>query len=580
MIPYIYLETTESKSEKQKSLLFNDFEEVLIFKSDTCIETFFKKIDDYRSKGFWVAGYFDYGFGQFLDDVIVSKEESKGHVYAWFGVSKKPENTDTFALEPKKEFLDQQIENNVSFQEYSQACNNIKEYLQSGDTYQVNYTFKRKFDFVDDPKKLYLKLRKSQPTKYMACIQTGTKSILSFSPELFFSVKGNKITTCPMKGTIKRGKTLAEDLQNYKTLENSEKDKAENLMIVDLLRNDLGRVCSKVETKSLFDIEKYKTVYQMTSTIEGQLKDRLSLKELFTGVYPCGSITGAPKIRTMQIIKELEKEPRGVYTGAIGYLAPNGDACFNVAIRTIEIKDGQAQIGVGGGIVIDSEPQKEFDEAQLKSEFLNFNVEEFALIETMLWNDKGYVLKDYHIKRMSNSAEYFDYPFDLTDLNKQLNDLELTLSKNEQHRIRILLNETGNFTIEDLPINNVDLSNKIKLSSKKICSNNVFLYHKTTNREIYNIELQCAKKEGLLDYIFLNERKELTEGCMSNIFLEIQGQLYTPAVASGLLPGVLRQSLISQNKVKEKTLFKSDLETADSIFVGNSVMGLQKVAIG
>ena len=577
--PSIFFETASQSSNDTESLFFKDFEEILIFKQETNVETFFERIERYRNDGYWICGYFDYSFGQFLDPILKSKDYKEDHVFAWLGVCKMPivnENNIIATAEHKIS----ELKNNISFKEYDSALSKIKEYLRSGDTYQVNYTFKRKFKFSGDVKSLYCDLKKAQPTDYMAFIDTGKKQILSFSPELFFKVKKDTITVRPMKGTIKRALTTEGDKSNKAKLLASEKDKAENLMIVDLLRNDIGKICDKVETKSLFDIEKYKTVYQMTSTVEGKLKDKLSLFDVFKAVYPCGSITGAPKVRTMEIIKGLEQEPRGVYTGAIGYFAPNGDICFNVAIRTIDISNQQGEIGVGGGIIIDSNSKLEFDEAILKSEFINQQNQDFSLLETMLWTkEEGYVLKEQHIKRLLDSAEYFDYVIDRDEIEKKLGSIVSEFNQDKKYRIRILLNRLRELSIKHVEVENKINSNKIAISDKKVNSNNLFLYHKTTNREFYNKEWQGAKEKGLIDYIFLNQQDELTEGCISNLFIETDGQLYTPPIESGLLPGILRASLIESGKVEEKKLYLDDIKRADCIFMGNSVKGLVNVFI-
>jgi len=257
----------------------------------------------------------------------------------------------------------------VSKKEYLRGIKAIKKYLEDGLSYQVNYTFKINFSLNGDYTDLYMDLRTLQPTAYSAFIGTEGLNILSLSPELFFRIEGKEITVKPMKGTFKRGKSLKEDLTNYNRLKSDIKIQAENVMIADLLRNDLGRIAGRVWADKLFEIEKHDTLYQMTSTVKALVKTKVSLKETFSSLFPCGSVTGAPKIKTMEIIKRLEKGPRRIYTGAIGYISPKGKCCFNVAIRTIEIKGNRGEMGVGGGIVYDSVGEDEYDEACLKGRF-------------------------------------------------------------------------------------------------------------------------------------------------------------------------------------------------------------------
>lgn len=587
---FILLESARFDKNNYRSILFKEFDKIVTFTSKTNPETFFKSIETYLTKGYWVSGYFDYGLGQFLDEALISKKEPDDHLFAWFGICKKPLIIDhrkplnkqiphSVTCDSSGEFQIERLKTNISKKEYCDAISSIKKHLKNGDTYQVNYTFKKKFDFRGSVKQLYKKLRNSQPTSFMAIINTGDRSILSLSPELFFRTKDNQILTRPMKGTIKRGKTTKEDSINRNRLADSLKNRAENVMIVDLLRNDMGRVAKEVIVSSLFDIEKYKTVFQMTSTIKAKLNDKLGLYELFKAIFPCGSITGAPKVKTMEIINKLEKEARGIYTGSIGYFSPEGESCFNVAIRTLDIKGDKGELGIGGGIVVDSVDNCEFDEALLKSSFLTQNQAEFSLIETMLWEkEKSYWLCDLHLSRLKDSADYFDYPFNTMDLRDELKKLEEKLDKSDKYKIRILLDKYGSFSISHDKINEENFpSHNVAFSSIKVNSKDVFLYHKTTNRELYNREWKKARNKGLADYIFTNEKGEITEGCISNIFIKKGDVLYTPPVKSGLLPGVLRESLIREGKAKEKVLQKKDLLTADNIFISNSVKGLFEV---
>jgi para-aminobenzoate synthetase/4-amino-4-deoxychorismate lyase len=343
-------------------------------------------------------------------------------------------------------------------------------------------------------------------------------------------------------------------------------------MIVDLLRNDLGRIAKKVWVPKLFAVEQYRTLNQMTSTISATLKENIKIKDIFTALFPCGSVTGAPKIKTMQIIKTLEKEPRGIYTGAIGYISPKKGACFNVAIRTVALSGKKGEMGIGGGIVYDSIEKCEYREALLKAKFLIEKFPSFSLIESILW-DNGYFLLGLHLRRLRKSADYFSVPLDLKKLKNDLRILGKSLN-GEKFKIMVLVNLEGQIYIKKEELNQVKLPVKVKISTQRINPRNVFLYHKTTQRDLYEKERLKAQQEGFFEVIFLNTNEELTEGSISNVFLKKDKFLYTPPVKCGLLPGVLREKLLKGGKAKEKTVTLNDLLAADKIYIGNSVRGL------
>ncbi len=469
----------------------------------------------------------------------------------------------------------------TDFFEYSRNIKKIKNYIEQGDTYQVNYTIRSKFNFTGSVYGIYLDLREMQKVPYSAFIKLNDVFILSFSPELFFKKTGDLIKTKPMKGTIQRGKTFEDDKRNEEKLQKSVKDRAENLMIVDMMRNDLGRICKygTVVTNPLFSIEEYKTLFQMTSTVTGVLKKGVFFSDIIRAIFPSASITGAPKIRTMQIISELEKSPRKIYTGTIGILKPDGDSTFNVAIRTILIKGKNGEMGTGGGIVYDSKAKKEYQECQLKAAFLISGCKKIQLIETIRWtNNDGYYLLDLHLKRLKNSAEFFHFEFNMRKIINELEKIVLLFSPDKTYRVRLLLFQDGDVSIsfqELKPHSNTPL--KTTISKRKINPGNVFLYHKTTIRDIYDRAHTFAIKNDYFDIIFENIKGEITEGAITNVFIEKNGVLYTPPVSSGLLPGVLRQYLIKNHYAKEKIITKEDLFNADKIFLGNSVRGLMEV---
>lgn len=462
---------------------------------------------------------------------------------------------------------------NTGYDEYISRIANIKKYIYDGDTYQVNYTLKSKFDFTGSPESLFLNLVNNQSTRYSAFINMKDKLILSVSPELFFETKGDKITTRPMKGTVRRGINLLEDSRMKKTLQNSDKDRAENVMIVDLLRNDFGRICEfgSVSAKSLFDIEMYESVFQMTSTIEGRLKSP-SLKEILENVFPCGSITGAPKIRTMEIIKELEKEERGIYTGSIGFI--DGDEILlNVAIRTLVLDraNSSGEMGLGGGIVWDSCAGKEYSEAELKGKFLSRQDKQFRLIESILLEKGNYFLLGEHLERIEKGARYFLFNFNRDRFLEGLEKIKPEQPKDKDFKVRVLLNKQGKMEFSYTPVESLNAPVRVKISENRVSSRNKFQYFKTTERELYDQELENGKKEGFFDTLFLNEKEEFTEGAITNLFIYTGGFWKTPSIECGVLNGCYRRWFIENMGGVEALLTLQDIRDAQKVILVNSV---------
>jgi para-aminobenzoate synthetase/4-amino-4-deoxychorismate lyase len=351
-------------------------------------------------------------------------------------------------------------------------------------------------------------------------------------------------------------------------------------MIVDLLRNDLGRICTmgSVHVEDLFTIERYETLLQMTSTVAGTLRPDLTFYDIFRALFPSGSITGAPKIRTMQIIRDLEQHARGIYTGAIGHISPNRSATFNVAIRTLTLNNGHAAMGVGGGIVADSDPAAEYRECLLKASFLTHAPNDFQLIETILWNGAFDLLTE-HLDRLAASAAYFNFTFDRDAIITQLKSQAVTFEPNVKYRVRLLLDDAGTTTITSIPLTTKP-TGLICLSTEATSSTDLFLHHKTTRRTLYDRLYQQAIAQNCDDVIFFNERGELTEGAICNIFLRKGNTLFTPPLTSGVLPGIYRRYILETNPhAKEKVLTLEDLHTADTIYICNSVRGMNEVKL-
>jgi para-aminobenzoate synthetase/4-amino-4-deoxychorismate lyase len=604
---FVFLETGKISDDNQTSLLFQRPVGRLQCVDGISPREFLQNCQAMLDRGFYLAGWFSYEFGLGLEPRLATLLPPPATLLADLGVFHAPAAYDhcqgrwnqddlpTAAATPAVCRVTN-IRPNLSQQDYEHCIARIKAYITAGDTYQVNYTLKLLFDLHGDADELFLQLRRNQMVSYSAYISHGRQRIMSFSPELFFRKKGGVCTVRPMKGTSRRGRTLDEDRQRAAALQNDEKNRAENVMIVDLLRNDLGRLArpGSVTVSSLFDVETYESLLQMTSTISAEIPANLDLATLFSALFPCGSVTGAPKIRTMEIIHELEPCPRGIYTGAIGYLSPNGDALFNVPIRTVVLDGERGEMGIGSGIVADSLAEKEWRECLLKADFLSKPRPDFQLIETMVWTPgQGYWLLDRHLARLAASARYFGYGFEEASVTAALGRLQATLGP-EYARVRLLLDRQGRITLSHAPCPAPTTTGlpaaaplaqdlpKTRLAPVRTDTSDIFLYHKTTQRQVYDRLWQEAQDQGYLDLIFTNERGEVSEGAITSIFLEREGILYTPPLSAGLLPGVFRGYLLESypERVREKSLVAAELTAPGAtLYLANSVRGLVRVKL-
>lgn len=482
--------------------------------------------------------------------------------------------------------------------EYAEGVGRIQEWIRAGDVYQLNFTAPWRMETRETPAALYASLRARQPVEYGAFIHWAEgRHILSFSPELFFRIDQDngtrRITTRPMKGTVRRGRTTAEDRANAEWLRNDPKNRSENVMIVDLVRNDLGRLArfGSVRTEDMFATERYPTLWQMTSTVKGELRTEIGLEDIFRALFPCGSITGAPKVRAMQLIAEIEHQPRGVYTGAIGFFSRE-QTVFNVAIRTLELAGNRATMGTGSGIVIDSDTADEYREVLLKADFLtgvqgrSENSEkspvEFGLIETMLW-DGGYSRIELHLDRLTDSAEYFAIPCDRGEVEAALGVYAERFDAGQRRRVRLLLGRDGLLQITDAamaPASAEQRVGRVYIAKERTDPSDAMLFHKTTDRALYTQTYNYAAAAGYEDALFFNQRGELTEGAISNVFVEKNGQWFTPPITCGLLAGVYRRHLLeTRPDVAERVLRIEDLQNADCIYLANALRGLRRVTV-
>jgi para-aminobenzoate synthetase/4-amino-4-deoxychorismate lyase len=442
----------------------------------------------------------------------------------------------------------------------------VKDYIAAGDIYQANLSFRAGFAFAGEPRVLYEQLRGPSGAGHCGFVDDGARQILSLSPELFFDLTADgRLTARPMKGTAPRG---GDDEAERNALAASPKDRAENLMIVDLIRNDLSRIAQKssVEVSGLFEAQTYPTLHAMVSTVTAKKREDAGIADILRALFPCGSVTGAPKIRAMEILRQLESSPRGVYCGAIGHFAPDGSARFNVAIRTLTIAGGRGALGIGGGVVQDSRSESEYAECLLKARFFEAARRPLELIETLRWKD-GFQRLEEHLARMRASSAVFGLAFDAAAARAALD--AAVAGRRGALRTRLTLNESGahRASAHDLPPNPTHWTYAV--SPQAMDSGDLLLRHKTSWRELYESE---AKRLGSDEVIFCNQRGALTEGARSNIFVKRGDILLTPPLEAGVLPGVLRAELVAQGKAREAVLMPSDL--AGEIWFGNSLRGL------
>ncbi|MEI8377377.1 MAG: aminodeoxychorismate synthase component I [bacterium] len=523
----------------------------------------FDEIEKYR-KSHYLLGYIRYE----AKEIFLGRQIKSGFPLLYFEVF---EGYEDFVPEdlPFTEFLNPIAQ--ISYDEYKKSLHEIKSLIAQGETYQVNYTYDYAVSSGLEGLELYQQILKNQKTPYNAYIKNHHEEILSFSPELFFEIEGNIIKTKPMKGTVKRGRSAEEDLQNIEFLQNDIKNRAENVMIVDLLRNDLGKIAKTgtVKVDKLFEVETHNTLHQMTSEVSAELLPDVDFYRIFEAIFPCGSVTGAPKISTMKIIDKLEVGKREVYCGAIGLISPV-KTVFSVPIRILQKKNTEAdyRCRVGGAIVWDSEISEEWDETLTKIKFLAQNID-FKLVETLKIENLELVLGDLHFKRLQNSANELGFKF---------NDEILKIRPQFDGMMRLLLSKDGNFEVQYLLLSESQ-TGKVVISKTPVNSKEKFLQYKTTYRPWYETSGQKIKSGEIYDEIFFNEKGELTEGARTNIVLEIDDCLYTPPLECGLLGGVLRQNMLKENKIKEKILYLSDLKSAQNVYCINSVRGIRRVEV-
>jgi len=528
--------------------------------------------------GLYAAGFISYEASPAFDPSLRVKDDGEFPIL-WYGLFEKVSEI-TVLPEFEGSAPDVSWQTPVKSEEYLRYLRAIREFIRNGDTYQVNFTYRMMARTDVDPWTLFLAIAGFDDAPFAAFLETDDWAVCSFSPELFLRIDGERIESRPMKGTAARGLWFEDDQEKAALLRSSEKERAENVMIVDMVRNDLGRIAlsGSVHVPSLFEVEKYPTVWQMTSTVCARTHE--GLDRILEATFPPASITGAPKCRTMDIITELESSPRRIYTGTIGFVIPGHRAQFNVAIRTILFhkSTGNAEYGVGGGIVWDSKPYAEYQECLTKTRVLKPTARNFDLIETILWSPQnGFSLMGYHMKRLAQSAVYFGFQVDLKKIHDELTNVASGLSSGAS-RLRLLVSRHGKIRCEAIPIESTSMPfGHVVLARNPIDNRDVFLYHKTTRRGVYEDALRMSP--GSNDVLLFNEYNQITESTIANVAVEIGDVLYTPPLHCGLLSGTQRAWMLDHGQLQERSISVQEALLCSNVYLLNSVRGMHKVQI-
>lgn len=589
----VLLERAASRTRSGRRLLFRRPDAVIGACQPSEVAGAFAAMESKLAQGFHLAGYIAYEAGYALEPALMDLASAlaEGEPLVWMGCYAAPAIQEdcwpnpglASAISPAAPLGGARCEARYSLspEAYGEKVRAVHKLISAGETYQANLTMEAAWNSAERPAEMYDRLLRAQPVEYAALLhpQAGWH-VLSLSPELFFARRGSLIRTRPMKGTAAPGMDAAETRAQAAWLAADEKNRAENVMIVDLLRSDLGRLCEtgSVRVTELFAVERYPTVLQMTSTVEGRLRQEVRYSDLFGALFPSGSIVGAPKIHTMRLLQALEGRPRGIYTGAIGYMSPQGEAEFNVAIRTVSLRNGKARMGVGAGITSDSEAASEYAECLTKTMFLTREpAPAFQLIETLLLKEGHFTLQQQHLERLALSAEYLDFTFNAAHVQEVLQTAAETWSGTGLARVRLLLERDGTAACTTEALEQQSDSVLLLLARERTCAGDRFLRHKTTRRATYDGGFAQAQRHGFADSLFCNERGEITEGAVHNVVLRVGAEWVTPPIEAGVLPGVYRRQLLESGSISERVLRRGDLSQVEEIAICNSVRGLRRV---
>jgi para-aminobenzoate synthetase/4-amino-4-deoxychorismate lyase len=591
----------DAHAEASVSRLYTGLLEVLVCPDAKAWPEFLEKTQHALQRGQFAVALFSYETGAQLQGISAHSgmaAASKVFLFARCDLLNQQQVTDWLAAQTQSQIAGiAGLRSSVDHEEFSAAIAKVQDYIAAGDTYQVNYTYRLHFQAYGSAVALYQRLRQRQPVPYGAliCLPDG-EAVLSLSPELFVRHQQGRLLARPMKGTAAATGIDIEDARIAGELANDSKNRAENLMIVDLLRNDLGRIAvtGSVSVPRLFEVKRFSSVLQMTSTVEASLQPELNLADIMSALFPCGSITGAPKHRTMEIIRELESEARGIYTGAIGWFdAPQlgrtvGDFCLSVPIRTLSLQAPDAQalrqgvMGVGAGIVYDSVAAQEFAECQLKAKFLTGLPAQFELFETMHASKAGgcrHLAR--HLQRLQKSARFFGFEYDQTAITEALQGFCEDLPPQGAFRLRLALQADGRWSLQSGPLQDLPSAVKLLIAPHACSSEPLFLAHKTTLRAHYDQAWQAAEQQGAFDMLFFNQDGFLTEGGRSNLFIRLNGRWFTPPLTDGVLPGIMRAVLLDDTQMQacERQLTLADLYEAEQVVLCNSLRGIMQAEI-
>jgi para-aminobenzoate synthetase/4-amino-4-deoxychorismate lyase len=594
MPPPLVLLESFTPGRDGRSFLFSGWRETVVASSTGEVVPALHRIASLVEEGLHAAGYIAYEAAPAFDPCLPALPPAGAAPLLWFGLFRRRREVEPpFPLEGEDGSF--RISDPLFALErlpYAEKVEAIRNRIAAGDCYQANLAFPLRFRLDGSPAALYRAMCRGQRAPFCAFIDTGDTVVASASPELFFRIDGMRIATRPMKGTARRAPLPEDDRARADGLRESVKERAENLMIVDLLRNDLGRVCEpgSISVPSLFEVESYDTVHQMTSTVTGTLRPAAGFPEVLSALFPCGSVTGAPKRRSMEILAGLEGAPRGIYTGAVGFLSPGGgegggregaadrsgpDAVFSVAIRTavLDREGGRGSLSVGSGITWDSDGGSEYDECLAKAAFLLDPPPPFRLVETVRAEGGKCPLLPRHLARLCASASRFGFPFDGSEAAAAAERCAREAG-GEPRRVRLLLSRSGELSVEASPLPAEPADRPVAFSSRPVDPGDPLLYHKTTHRPLYEGERE--RHPALYEVLFVNGRGEVTEGTFNNVAVRRGGRLTTPPVRCGLLPGVLREEMIARGELEEEILTVEELEGAEEVLLLNALRGARR----
>lgn len=597
MADFALLEDLLQEPDQAGAYYFTGHTQAIVCTEYSMLPQALAAIETAQQAGHYIVGYVAYDSIYGLNDTILSSPPKPRHPlincrvyrdYQW--VTTGDVDDLLTQLNPPQPYppLIHDLSLAIDLDTYQQKIAQLKQHLHDGDTYQVNFTSEYHYQLQGSPLQLYQALRHQQRVAYAALLQFDDLHIVSLSPELFFKKSGTDITCKPMKGTMPRAKDPYADQSLKKSLAQDPKNRAENVIIVDLIRNDLSQLAQpgSVNVPKLFTVETYQTLYQMTSEVCATIDKQVPLNQIINALFPCGSITGAPKKRTMQIIYELEQRDRSVYTGAIGMITPDNDMCFNVSIRTLVLQNQQGFLGVGGGIVYDSESESEYEEMCLKARFVTQLPVAFQLVETLYHNSKlGFPYLTDHLRRLSQSAQSLGFGYDAQAIVCQLKQHKTTLAPGQDYKVRLLLHKNGHVEIQSQLITLPHEPISIGLHCEPVInSNNVLHRYKTTDESVRGIYQHyfktLAQPKDWFDVLLCNQHGYVAEGTRTNVFIQHDGIIKTPPLSAGVLAGIMRQRFIQQHPdTIECEITPAMVKKAERIWVTNAVIGIKEAVL-